>query len=88
MKHTYMKGHTRTVITMRKEINISKSLKQKLNTIISTEQEVAAGDDIIPDILWTGFVFAQGHGSFKIVMYQDNMSAILLEQNWIFQSEK
>ena len=61
-------------------INISK--KQKLNTNSSKEAELIGADNAMPQMLWTGyFLEAQGYGIDKNILYQDNMSAMLLENN-------
>ena len=39
-------------------------------------------DDTMPQIQWTGyFLEAQGYGIGENILYQDNMSAMLLENN-------
>ena len=46
------------------------------------EVEVVAIYDVLPQILWTNhFLGAQGYQVDTTVLYQDNMSAMLLEQN-------
>ena len=61
---------------------ISISKKQKLNTKISTVAEFIGADDVMPHMLWTRyFLEAQGYGINKNVLYQYNMSAMLLEKN-------
>lgn len=58
------------------------SKKQKLNSRSSTEAELIAVDDAITMILWTRlFMEAQGYPIEKNIIYQDNKSAILLEEN-------
>ena len=58
------------------------SKKQKLNTKISTEAELIGADDLIPQMLWMRYLLeAQIYGIDKKILYQDNISAILFEQN-------
>jgi hypothetical protein len=60
----------------------SVSRKHKLNTKSSTEAELVAVDDISVMILWTKlFMEAQGYEIDRNILYQDNKSAILLEEN-------
>jgi hypothetical protein len=57
------------------------SICQKLNTKSSTEAELVAVADVMPQILWTKyFLEAQGYCTQESVIYQDNQSAILLEK--------
>jgi hypothetical protein len=65
------------------------STKQKLNTHSSTISEVVAVDDMIPQILWTRlFMQEQGIKVTDNILYQDNKSAILLENNGRASSSK
>ena len=65
------------------------SRKQKLNTKSSTEAELVGADDISSLILWTQlFMESQGYPITKNILYQDNKSAILLEQNGKQSSSK
>ncbi len=58
------------------------STKQKLNMRSSTEAELVGVDDLMPAICWTRyFLEAQGQKVNKNILYQDNKSAILLENN-------
>jgi hypothetical protein len=58
------------------------SKKQKLNTKSSTESEIVAADDNLPQMLWTlYFLEAQGYKIDDNILYQDNKSSILLETN-------
>ena len=46
-------------------------------------------DDAMPHVLWTAyFLKEQGYGTTTPIMYQDNRSAILLEQNGSRSSSK
>ncbi|CAJ1968219.1 unnamed protein product [Cylindrotheca closterium] len=58
------------------------SKKQKLNSRSSTEAELIAVDNVVTMILWTKlFMEWQGYLIEKNSLYQDNKSAILLEEN-------
>ena len=76
-----MKGHTGAGMTMGKGSIYNKSTKQKINAKSSTEAELIGVDDILPQVLWSNyFVKAQGW-SHQTTIFQDNKSAILLENN-------
>ena len=80
--HQDMKGHTGGGLTMGKGAIYNRSTKQKINAKSSTETEVIGVDDILPQVLWTNyFIRAQGWEISKTILYQDNKSAILLENN-------
>ena len=58
------------------------SRKQKLNTRSTAEAELVGADDAITQVLWTKlFMEAQGYQIEKNILYQDNKSTILLEEN-------
>ena len=60
----------------------SMSRKQKLNSRSSTHAELIGVDDAITQVLWTKlFMEEQGYPIEKNILYQDNMSSILLETN-------
>ena len=80
--HQDMKGHTGATFTMGHGSIYSNSLKQKLVARSSTEAELVGVHDILPQILWTrNFIMSQGYPVQQNVVYQDNMSAMLLENN-------
>ncbi len=84
-----MKGHTGGAMTMGTGIPLDKSTKHKLNTCSSTESEVVAVDDLIPQILWVRlFLKVQGFAVSDNILYQDNKSAMLLETNGRASSSK
>jgi hypothetical protein len=57
------------------------SRRQKLNTTSSTEAELVAADDIMPQMIWTrNFLMSQGVKVTHNILYQDNRSAMLLEK--------
>ena len=81
--HPDMKSQTGATMSLGKGSVYSSSTKQKLNTRSSTEAELVAVDDAMPHILWTQrFLQHQGYSSGDpATVYQDNMSAMLLEKN-------
>jgi hypothetical protein len=87
--HPYMRGHTGGVLTLGTGAPVVTSTKQKLNMGSSTISEVVAVDDMIPQILWTWlFMQEQGIKVTDNILYQDNKSAILLEENGQVASSK
>ena len=67
----------------------SLSRKQKMNTRSSTEGELVGADDASVLIMWALlFMEAQGYEIEKKILYQDNKSTILLEQNGKKSSSK
>ena len=87
--HPDFKSHTGIAMTMGKGTPICVSTKQKLNTKSSTESELVGADDSMPYILWTRyFLQEQGYTVGKPILYQDNKSAILLEENGEKSSSK
>ena len=80
--HPDIKGQTGATCMMDHGSVYSNSLKQKLVARSSTEAELIGVHDILPQILWTrNFLLAQGYLVQKNIVYQDNMSTILLENN-------
>jgi hypothetical protein len=80
--HPNMRGHTGGGLTMGRGFPIVSSTKHKLNTRSSTESELIFVDDMMSLILWTGyFLKSQGYKVSDNVIFQDNKSAMLLEQN-------
>ena len=58
------------------------STRQKLNTKSSTESDLIGVDDVVLLVLWTRqFMEGQGYVINDNVVYQDNQSSILLENN-------
>ena len=58
------------------------SLKQELNTKSSTKSELVAPDDCSVLVLWMKlFMEEQGYDIDDNIMYQDNRSTMLLENN-------
>jgi Reverse transcriptase (RNA-dependent DNA polymerase) len=80
--HKDMRSHTGAVMTLGRGAIISDSTKQKVNARSSTESEMVAADDTISKVLWTKrFIEAQGHKVNANIVYQDNTSAMKLENN-------
>ena len=80
--HPDYRSHTRAVMTLGEGSIIAMSKKQKLNTRSSTEAELVGADDAATMILWTGlFMEQQQYSLSKNILFQDNKSAILLENN-------
>ena len=87
--HDDMKGKTGVTITLGKSSIYNKLTKQKISTIISTESELVGVDDMMPMVLWTNnFLKEQGFDTQDTIIYQDNKSTILLENNGRFSSGK
>jgi hypothetical protein len=87
--HFDMKGHTGGTMTMGKGSIYSTANGQKLVARSSTESELIAVYDVMPQVLWTQhFLDAQGHTVQNNILYQDNKSSILLEQNGRRSSSK
>ena len=87
--HRDARGHNGAMMTMGKGAIISNSNKQKLNVGSSTESELVATHDQMPDVLHTlYFIEAQGYAIDKNVIYQDNQSTNRLEVNGKMSSEK
>ena len=80
--HPDMHGHTGATMSMGTGLVFSGSWKQKLVMRSSTESEVVVVYDVLPQIFWTKkFLEDQGVGIKDTVLYQDNMSSMLLERN-------
>jgi hypothetical protein len=80
--HPDMRSHTGVVMSLGQGAVYASSIKQKLNTKSSTEAELVGVDDAMGQILWTRyFIESQGYPVQDTIIYQDNMSAMLLEKN-------
>jgi hypothetical protein len=87
--HMDMKGHTGGTMSMGKGSIYSMAGGQKLVARSSTESELIGVHDVMPQIIWTGyFLKAQGLAIIENILYQDNMSSILLEKNGRRSSSK
>jgi hypothetical protein len=80
--HRDMRGHTGLMMTFGQGAVYARSLKQKLNTRSSTETELVAFDDGMPQNLWALY-FTKHQGRFlnDNISYQDNTSTIRMEKN-------
>jgi hypothetical protein len=80
--HRDMRSHTGGTMSLGKGSVYSTLTRQKLNTKSSTEAELVGVDDVMPLVLWTRyFLQAQGYEVRENKVFQDNQSAILLENN-------
>jgi hypothetical protein len=80
--HADMKSHTGVIITIGNAYIYGQSTKQKLMTKSSTEAELVALSDSLPQIIWTrNFVLSQNIKINQVKLYEDNESTIRLIQN-------
>jgi Reverse transcriptase (RNA-dependent DNA polymerase) len=80
--HGDMRSHTRGVLSFGRGGLICKSKKQSINTKSSTEAELVCASDYLPHTLFVKmFMAAQGCPKTNAVFYQDNESAIKMENN-------
>jgi hypothetical protein len=87
--HDNWRGQTGARMSFGQGIALSYSWKQKINTKSSTEAELVGVDDSLGYILWACFfMIEQGHDMDPSLLYQDNMSTILLKTNWRASSSK
>jgi hypothetical protein len=78
--HEDCKGQTSSLATFGKGVVSSSLNRMKCNTN-SMETELISFADILTDIIWMRyFVECQGYDINKYVVFQDNMSALLLER--------
>ena len=87
--HPDFKSHTGIDMSMGQGCPINNSQKQKLNARSSTESELIGADTAATLMLWTKlFMEAQGYEIKRNIIYQDNKSTILLENNGKKSSSK
>jgi len=87
--HPNMRGHTGGGMSLGRGFAVTISTSQKLNARSSTETEIIGVDDCMPAVCWTRyFLQAQGWEVKDNIVYQDNMSSILLEKNGKKSSSK
>jgi len=80
--HPNMRSHTGAVMSLGKGSPYSICSKQKVNARSSTEAELIGVNDAMALVIWTRlFIEAQGYKVKDNVVYQDNQSAMLLENN-------
>jgi hypothetical protein len=77
-----MKSLTGAGMSLGQGFIYSQSKKQNINTKSSTEAELVGASDMASQMLWTRyFLTAQGFKINQNILYQDNQSAMLLENN-------
>ena len=87
--HADMKSHSGGFGTLGRGAFYANSTTQKLNTTSSTESEVVAASEMIPQALWTkSFLLHQGYNTNNILFNQDNKAAILLQKNGVLSRGK
>ena len=80
--HTDMRGHTGGNMSLGWGLVHAKASKQKLNSKHLTETEVVAVSEYVPFKIWLiNFMEAQGYRFKYKVLFQDNMSAMKMEEN-------
>ena len=80
--HEDMKSRTGIYMSLGKGRIYGSSSKQKINILSSTHAELVGVSDAMPKILWCRrFMESQGCIVEDVHVYQDNESAILLEEN-------
>ena len=87
--HPDMRSHTGVMVTLGKGALYSRSSKQKLNTKSSTESELVALSDALPQVLWfQRFLCAQGYPELPAHIWEDNESTITLAKTGKSCSER
>jgi hypothetical protein len=87
--HPNMRSHTGATMSLGVGCLYSILRMQKLNTRRSTESELVGINDAMLLIFWTrNFLIGQGFHVADNVVYQDNQSAMLLENNGKMSSSK
>jgi hypothetical protein len=82
-------GHTGAAMSFGQGMALSYSWKHSINTKSSTEAELVGVDDSLGYILWARyFMVEQGYDMEPSLLYQDNMSNILLKINGRASSSK
>ena len=83
------RGQTGVMMSLGKGAVMSFSRKQKLNIRSLVEREVVGINDALPWILWCWyFIESQGYTVEQNILYQNNMSTILLAKNGIWSGSK
>ena len=89
MVHPNMHWHTGAAMSMGTGSRFSRSLKQNMVPHSSTKSELIGVYDVLPQVLWTKKLLEdQGLTVKETVLYQDNMSLILLKKNGKQSSSK
>ena len=87
--HKNMRSHTGGCMTLGQGMIKLKSVKQKLNTKSSTEAELVGASDLSLFIIWTKyFLEEQGWNINQNTLFQDNQSAMQLEQNGMLSNSQ
>ena len=77
-----IQGHTCIHMPLGQGTVVGISTKQKMNTESSTEVDLVGINELLPKILWARlFALAQNTITVDSILYQDNISAIQMEQN-------
>jgi hypothetical protein len=80
--HHDVRGHTGATMTLGKGMMYSSSNRQQINTQSSTEAGLVRAEEAITGVSWVrNFIESQGIAITDNVIYQDNQSAMLLENN-------
>ena len=84
-----MMSHTGGLVTMGTGGTYFQYIKKKLNTKSSTEAKLVGVENILTQVIWTRyFLKDQGYDIHDNFIYQDNQSAIKLENNGRRSSSK
>jgi hypothetical protein len=87
--HEDMKSHSGGFGSLGKGAFYATSRTQKLNTTSSTECEIVAAAEILPQALWTtSFLKNQGYDVKNAILNQDNMAAMQMEMNGVLSRGK
>ena len=82
--HEDMKSHSGLLGSFGRGAIFAKSVTQRLNATSSTESEVIACSEVLPQALWTtSFLRHQGFEVKNALIYQDNEAAMLLEEHGV-----
>ena len=80
--HTNMRGHTGGFLSMGRGFPIFSSTKHNMNKQSSTETEILSVVDCMTAVIYTRYCLnSQGYDVLENILYQDNKSDILLENN-------
>ena len=84
-----MRSHTGAFMSLGKGAGYATSTRQEHNTRSSTEADLVAVNNVLPQILWTrNFMISQGFKTHNNTLLQDSRSAMLLESNGRGSSSK
>jgi hypothetical protein len=87
--HGDYKSHTGGILSLGMGPVFTKSKKQKLNTVSSTEGELVAVADMLPQAIWTrDWLLCQGYEVGPLKLFQDNTSTIHLVNNGKSNAER